>query len=84
VVGKLKIVYPRHIPLPTTQQVANAAYLLKEGRVRRFTLFTLDLWEGWGRRYNGFLLGRYKIESFDTNIEKIDVASSIYEKLTYI
>jgi hypothetical protein len=84
VVGKLKILFPQHIPLPTTQQVTDTAYLLKECRVGRFTLFTLDLWEGRGRRYDGFLLWRYKIESFDTNIKKIDVAGSILEKLTYI
>jgi hypothetical protein len=55
-VGKLKIVYLRHIPLPTTQQVADIAYLLKKGRIERITLFSLDFWEGRGRRYDGFLL----------------------------
>jgi hypothetical protein len=41
-VGKLKIVYLRHMPLPTTQQVTDPAYLLKEGRIGSITLFTLD------------------------------------------
>jgi hypothetical protein len=41
-VGKLKIVYLRHLPLPTTQQVAETAYLLKKGRIGRLELFTLD------------------------------------------
>jgi hypothetical protein len=41
--------YFRPIPLPSTQQVNNLAYLFKKGRVERSMLTTFNLWKGRGR-----------------------------------
>jgi hypothetical protein len=43
-----------HIPLPSTQQVADTAFVFKKGRIGRLMLTTLDLWEGRGRRRDFF------------------------------
>jgi hypothetical protein len=48
-VGKMTTFYLQHIPLPSTQQVEDLAYLLKKGRVERLMLTTFNLWKGQGR-----------------------------------
>jgi hypothetical protein len=44
-VGKMTTLYLLRLPLPSTQQVDNIAYLLKKGRVERLMLTTLYLWK---------------------------------------
>ncbi len=51
-VGKMTTFYLRPIPLPSTQQVDDLAYLLKKCRGERSMLTTFDLWKGRGRRHD--------------------------------
>ncbi len=45
-VGKMTTFYLRPIPLPSTQQVDDLAYLVKKGRVEMSMLTTFNLWKG--------------------------------------
>ncbi len=73
--------YLRHIPLPSTQQVDDTAFVLKKGRIGRLTP-TLDLWEGRGRRQDVFYIESVKVPPSTSRSTKIDVAGSIIEKRT--
>jgi hypothetical protein len=55
-VGKMTTFYLWPIPLPSTQQVDDLAYLLKKGRVERSMLSAFDLWKDRGRRHDLSLL----------------------------
>jgi hypothetical protein len=58
------------IPLPSTQQVDDLAYLFKKGRAERSMLTTFDLWKGRCRRHNLSLHWKCKIPSFDMEVDK--------------
>ncbi len=49
------------LSLPPTQPVNDIAYLLKKGRIERWMLTTLDLWEGRGRSHDVFYIESVKV-----------------------
>jgi hypothetical protein len=71
--------YLRPIPLPSTQQVDDIAFVFKKGRVARSMLTTFDLWKGRGRGHDLWFRFFEKVPHSTSRSTMIGVDGLIFE-----
>ncbi len=71
--------YLRPIPLPSTQQVDDIAFVFKKGRVARSMLTIFDLWKGRGRGHDLWFRFFEKVPHSTSRSTMIGVDGLIFE-----